>query len=685
MKDRKYNKVLFFIFIVGILICPGLIFAQRGFEFSLTSAAEIPLGPMDSDNQNIYSIGMSGSLTGEYPLGDGFFSAIGHLDYNSLPTTAEKSLSIISLGAGGALTIPLFPWLDFKAAVSGGYGLGLYEGKTGGSVFIKAGGRLRFKFSSAFALGLDGGYRYQDGLYSSVFTGLNANISLSGARKIRIKMKDIKFDPVFPVFYTYYNDNPIGSVKIINNEPGTIKNIRVSFFVQGYMDKPKLCVEIETMKKGQERVVPLYALFNKSILNITEGTKVNAEVKVSYDIAGEETSGEENKTLQVYDRNAMIWDDDRKAASFVTAKDPTVLSFGKRYGGLVRDRGSSAVSRNFRIGMGIFQALTLSDLNYVIDPTTPYKEFSKNKFAVDNLQFPVQTLQYNAGDCDDLSILFCALMESVGIETAFITVPAHIYAAFALELSEEEAKKTFRDPGSLIFEDGKVWVPVETTALNVDFIKAWNIGVSEWKKNVVNGKAKLLSIHSAWKIYDPVGFESEEKKLNLPTNEAVLASYKDTLRSFIEMQIHDRVNALNKRIKNSSRNSRLYNKLGVLYARFGFFDKAEEAFIKASKKQYIPAKLNLGNIYLIKGRQKEASLVFNEVLKKKPVYSRALAGLARAQYELKEFKLAENTYLKLKSVNPKLAERYEYISGGSSGTGRASEAVVKYSPAWDEE
>ncbi len=34
------------------------------------------------------------------------------------------------------------------------------------------------------------------------------------------------------------------------------------------------------------------------------------------------------------------------------------------------------------------------------------------------------------GDCDDLSILVCSLFEAVAIDTAFITVPGHIFMAF---------------------------------------------------------------------------------------------------------------------------------------------------------------------------------------------------------------------------------------------------------------
>jgi transglutaminase-like putative cysteine protease len=34
---------------------------------------------------------------------------------------------------------------------------------------------------------------------------------------------------------------------------------------------------------------------------------------------------------------------------------------------------------------------------------------------------------YRAGDCDDLSILYCSLLEAIGIRTAFVTIPGHIF------------------------------------------------------------------------------------------------------------------------------------------------------------------------------------------------------------------------------------------------------------------
>ncbi len=41
-----------------------------------------------------------------------------------------------------------------------------------------------------------------------------------------------------------------------------------------------------------------------------------------------------------------MWDDNRKAAAFVTSKDPTVLRFSKNVLAMIKDKGSKAVNQN---------------------------------------------------------------------------------------------------------------------------------------------------------------------------------------------------------------------------------------------------------------------------------------------------------------------------------------------------
>jgi len=129
--------------------------------------------------------------------------------------------------------------------------------------------------------------------------GLTASfVPGSGSTKSNITIPEIHFDPVFPVFYSFYDENPIGSVLIQNSEKGSIKNVKVSLLVKQFMDSPKVCAEIPEVTKGQEICVPLLALFADRILTITEGTKASADVIIQYEYMGSELTKTETATIQ---------------------------------------------------------------------------------------------------------------------------------------------------------------------------------------------------------------------------------------------------------------------------------------------------------------------------------------------------------------------------------------------------
>lgn len=85
-----------------------------------------------------------------------------------------------------------------------------------------------------------------------------------------------------------------------------------------------------SLNTTEEINVELFGLFNEDLLEITEGTKASAKLAVTYQIAGETKSREYTAVLNFHNRNALTWDDDRKIAWFITAKDPEILTFAKR-------------------------------------------------------------------------------------------------------------------------------------------------------------------------------------------------------------------------------------------------------------------------------------------------------------------------------------------------------------------
>ena len=666
-----------------LLLCllGGLVFSDAPFSISVTGNANIPV-----INRDMFSIGGGGGAVGSFRLGaQEIVRGLGVIDYFFLPVqTIGGGMSVISAGLGAEFLIPLIPILDLNAAAGGGYGFFIRTGSdlnygpyAGGDISIV------FNLSSSFHLSLGGGYRhYFNELYSGVSAGLSADISIGGSKSARIEFDSIRFDPVFPVLYKYYDDSAFGSVFLKNEEKGAISNVRVSLYVKNYMDSPKECAAIQQLPKGEMVEIPLYALFNDSVLDITEGAKVQAEITVEYDFLNDRQAKTASATLELYDRNALSWDDDSRAAAFVTAKDPNVLVFAKNFGGIAREQGTTAVDRSFSMALGVFEALRLYGMNYVRDPGSPYDQLSKDGSAVDYLQFPYQSLQYRAGDCDDLSILYCSLLESIGIETAFVTVPGHIYMAFALKNIPEEVRKTFDDPDSVIYRDGKAWVPVEITMIESGFLKAWETGLNEWNK--YSNQAGFYPVHTAWKTYAPVGFASRSSEMVLPGNDEFLEEYSREMNKFIAAQIRSRVDELNDELERANEPSRVYNRLGVLYARFGLYDRAEEAFRSGAELGSISSMVNLGNIHFLNGSYEQARDSFQQSLSSRSNSAVSLLGLAKSEYELKNFSAAEDAFNRMAGLKPQWRTEFAYLGASADSESRAADQSNKLIMYWDD-
>jgi hypothetical protein len=380
----------------------------------------------------------------------------------------------------------------------------------------------------------------------------------------------------------------------------------------------------------------------------------------------------------------MTWDDDRKAATFVTVRDPSIMQFARNIGGIVGEEEIRAVNLNFRTAMALFEVLSLLGIHYVVDPKTPNADTSRNAFAVDYLQFPVQTLVYRAGDCDDLSILYNALLEAVGIETAFITVPGHIFAAFSLDMDADEAKETFSHPENIICTDGNCWVPVEVTLLQKGFLAAWAEGAREWKEYTGLGKAALYPVHKAWEVYEPAGITGDLSSVVLPRSAILIAVYKEVLNHFIEGEITDRAEALRRKIQETGGSPRYINRLGVLYARFGLYDQAQKAFEQAGAEEYVPALLNCAQIHYLKNNMGAARRYYEEAWKVDPENEAAILGVLRTSLKLNDTQAAVGALEALKKKNPALAKKYAYVQKQERQTGRASGQSTGEKIPWEQ-
>jgi len=661
------------------------------------------LVPLSIEKTPLYLPGGNINLSGEWGFSEQpAFCVSGELCYLLVPIRdTGDSLSVLSAGVGGGMIYDITPRLSLRGRIAGGlyYGI-LNSGTTSDSLpcpFFDGGIGLDLLVSPSLSVGVGAGYRNNLGLLSSVNVFIGTSYYLSGrSRRIAkiesskptgpeylrraraaepgegLEIERLDLDPVFPVFFKYYDDHPVGKITLSNQEKEEITDIVVSLYIKQYMDAPKETNEPLVVGASESIEVDLLALFNDSVLDVTEATKAAAELVVYFKMADTWYQIARTETIRLYDRNAMTWDDDRKAASFVTAKDPVVLSLAKNVAALVRSKRNPAINGNLQAAMGLHEALFLHGVNYIVDPKTPYADYSAQADAIDYLQFPRQTLEYRAGDCDDLSILYCALLESVGIESAFVTVPGHIFIAFSADISAEEADTQFQYRNNLIVVENRVWIPLETTERGGDFLAAWQSGARQWREHVALDQARLYPVHEAWKDYEPVGLAASGTiALQIPASD-VLENFEHEKVSFINREISDKVSELEERIGKQIGGSRTINRLGVLYARYGLLEEAAEQFQSAART-YPPAVVNLANVHFLRQDWQLALQRFEEAKTLLPDNANVLLGLARVHYELENYGLSKQLYGNVKTVDPLLAERFSYLELKNQDGARAAD------------
>ena len=392
------------------------------------------------------------------------------------------------------------------------------------------GGRLgaEYYIAPAFSVTAFGGfksfYTKPSPLFNNIQVGIGVKYNLSRGliNSTSIKIEENEVEPLFPVFYSHYSENPFGYLAFSNQEENDIYDVEVSVYVESYMTSPFVVYSSPHIMRGEGFEVPICAMFNENILDLLQPKYSDLEVTVSYYSLGKKVSSSFILPVTALSRNSMTWEDDRRAAAFVSGKDATAQRFARQVKAAVRNNLRSDISQNIQYAAAIFGALKSFGINYVVDPSSAFTDNVGTAF-VDFLQFPYQTLLYHGGDCDDLTILNCSLLEALGIETAFITVPGHIFMAFDSGLPVEKAGSVRK--GYYIEAEGKLWVPVEITLSQDTFSLAWSYGAREWKK--AGEEAVLIPLKDAWSVYKPISVPGSDVSIDVPSSEDLIKAFKE--------------------------------------------------------------------------------------------------------------------------------------------------------------
>jgi tetratricopeptide (TPR) repeat protein len=419
-----------------------------------------------------------------------------------------------------------------------------------------------------------------------------------------VRVVSVEVDNLFPARMGVYSRVGLGHLVVKNTGDEPVSEVVLNSDLKGYTGGA-VDTRGEDIAPGAEARIPIRLVLAKRMLTEhRENQPAVLALTLNYVLGDFHVIERRSQAVVVYDRNAVSWSAPNSVAAFVTPASVHVQS-------IARDVASAlpkALQQHpLARPAALFSALTRQGLSYVKDPVNPHAEES-----LDYVQFPEQTLEAGAGDCDDLAVLYVALSEAMGHRAVLVTTPGHIFAAVATGLPVQSSSTLSFEEGAMLEHEGALWVPVETTLVDKTMAEAWKAGADElarWKAEP--DKVRVIDVRRAWATYPPVDLSTPALRVKSVVAKALIGDVNATM----EAAKQDRSAWLTKRLaevnlqlaKDGDNAEGLHAKGQVLFHQ-GKTAEARALFERASKDPTLAqsAYNNLANLQLVEGHAKQA-------------------------------------------------------------------------------
>ena len=417
------------------------------------------------------------------------------------------------------------------------------------------------------------------------------SIGLAGSLASRPSV-ELDLAPIYSSLFHSYRENGIGEVRVRNTTSTALQPSALDFTLEGegraYLVEG-LSFEVPALAPGESWVKRLNPLLSRRI--VTERS-LEATAAARLEI-GEELVAEVDRAITIYDYHVFNWRDPSKVAVFVDSNDAAVKAFVDSAW-----EHRPEVSRYEFPPARMVTAVTLlsglkeHQLGYKPDAQTSVS-VAPGTEATDRVNYPGETLLRRSGDCDDIVVLCCSVLEAADIPTAVVVAPSHVIMMFDSGLSSIPASSS-RGPGGLFCEEswvahkGRLWIPGEATELARPaggFAAAW-AAAWRYKKEIESGELPVIEIREGWKRYKP---------LHPPPAVDVLARIRDgslwrqeslstaaaAAVQVVKTYAGDNLQAAVKELKKECDGLELAQRSSLLYTQAGFYREAVEILERA--------------------------------------------------------------------------------------------------------
>lgn len=435
-----------------------------------------------------------------------------------------------------------------------------------------------------------------------------------------VRLEGLQVGDVFASFYASYAQRGLGSVQVVNDDLQPAE-ATLRFYLPPFMGRP--FEQRLTLAPQSSQAVELLPHLDADLLQVRDSRTLQAEVELEFERDGQIHSIKEQPEITLHGTGALRWDSVARAAVFITSNDPAVLKFARttlvEFETDIKALGQPG--QNLLQAMLLFEALKQHGVRYRTDANTPYTQASADAAVVDYIQYPAETLQHKAGDCDDLTVLYCSLLENAGVGTALVDYPGHIFLLFDTGVARQQGFLLPWAATQYVMWQERLWIPVEITHLDGSFHQAWQVGLEKLSNlSELELRDRLVTTATAWQQY-PSTVPRFESPVEVPTSTALKAAFeaqyvalKATIDEYIDETYLDP-------LKSKPDDDALRTRLLKVYLALHQVDAAihrASTYLLEERGDNAATYNHLGNAYALKGNMIEAALNYKRARALRP-------------------------------------------------------------------
>ncbi len=354
---------------------------------------------------------------------------------------------------------------------------------------VYGGTGMHLAVSSWFGFNLDCKYHFVDLKPSHEYSGFEFStgfLFMWGRKREIFRVNDIQVmvKDIYPAYYQFYNSYPLAVVHIQNTANYPIE-VNIKSNIKGYSERIRESGFVEISRK-EIKEIPILVFLGSQLLDLSsnETAVIDLEIEARAGVTNKKSLSAQ---IMMHSKNAWNGEID-KLRFFITPENERVLALARETAKTIPDSIPPELEK-FQIARMLFKRLQQMQIRYLSDPNVPF-------YKDDRVQFARKTLELGTGDCDDLVVLYASLLESQGIETAFVDVQdpkkpmAHVYLLFDTGIASERGGMiTTNEKKYIVRKKGRggptIWIPVETTMMMNGFDEAWSAGAIQYLQEAV--------------------------------------------------------------------------------------------------------------------------------------------------------------------------------------------------------